>query len=565
MEMNGSELLVRLLIEQGVDTVFGYPGGAVLNIYDALYAHRAEIRHVLTSHEQGAAHAADGYARASGRVGVCIATSGPGATNLVTGIATAMLDSVPLVAITGNVASALLGKDSFQEVDIYGITMPITKHNFMVKDVKDLSRCVREAFRIARAGRPGPVLVDIAKDVTQAKAVYHHPEKPAGEPERRGPSEKELAEALKLIEASERPFIYAGGGVTRSGAEAELKAFAELVRAPLATSLMGISSFPSAHPLSTGMLGMHGSRASNVLITESDLVIAVGARFSDRVTGKKDRFAPGAKILHIDIDPAEINKNVRSHRQLSGDAKRCLASLNERLSRAERPEWMARLAALKAEAPIYPEGGEGGLSPASAVRLMREAAGPEALVVTDVGQHQMWVGQCWDFERPRSFLSSGGMGTMGYSMGAAIGAQTAALSIEGLKGRPVVAFVGDGGFRMNMNELATIARYGLPICIVLMNNGVLGMVRQWQRFFYGERYSETELDRPPDFMKLAEAFGIAGRRASSGPEFAQAAKEAIGSGKPYLIEARIDRDALVLPMVAPGSPIDEQMLRGPHV
>jgi acetolactate synthase I/II/III large subunit len=561
-EIPGSDILVELLIEQGVEAVFGYPGGAVLNIYDSLYRYADRISHVLTSHEQGAAHAADGYARATGKVGVVIATSGPGATNLVTGIATAMLDSVPMVAITGNVARPLLGKDSFQEVDIYGITMPVTKHNFIVKSVEDLAPCVRRAFAIAREGRPGPVLIDVPKDITQAIGLYVAESPKIPEP--KGPRARDLEAAAALIARAKRPFVYAGGGILRSRAWDQLLAFAERVDAPVATSLMGLSSFPSGHRLYSGMVGMHGTKASNELLCDSDLLIAVGARFSDRVVSKKEGFAPDAKILHIDVDAAEVNKNVRASCHLVSDARLALEALIPMIPPRENPEWSHRVAELKAKYPLYPGGSaRGALAPAEAIRAIARACGETSLVVTDVGQHQMWVGQTFPLNRPASLLTSGGMGTMGYSLGAAIGAATAIARGDGLiagKSSRVLCFVGDGGFRMNCNELATIAQYDLPIVVVLMNNGCLGMVRQWQRFFYGERYSHTTLDRPPDFVALAKAFGLGAWRADSPESLEGALAKALESPRPSVLECLIDKDELVLPMVPPGAAITEQKL-----
>jgi len=573
MQYTGARILIESLIEQGVDTVFGYPGGAVLFIYDELYKHRDRIRHVLTSHEQHAAHAADGYARSTGKVGVCIATSGPGATNLVTGIATAYMDSVPIVAITGNVATNLLGKDSFQEVDIAGITMPITKHNWIVKDVRDLAEVVREAIIVAASGRPGPVLIDIPKDVTAAVCEWtprsqHVPEEHqspvalaraarlSARSKRPTFTEEDIAAAVQLITQAKRPFVYAGGGVHIADAAAELRAFVERLNAPVALSLMGKGAIPHDHPLNTGMIGMHGSVASNKAIQKADLVIAIGARFSDRVVSRADKFAPSAKILHIDIDPAEINKNIRSEQWIIGDVKIVLQRLLEQLPERMESDWNGDVAELK---KIVPEAHSRPV-PLHPRFIMEEVArrlGPEAIVATDVGQHQMWAAQFYPINKSRSFLTSGGLGTMGCGMGLALGAKRAHPD------RPVVLFTGDGSFRMNCGELATSANYHLPILIVILNNRVLGMVRQWQALFYDERYAETTLDRPPDFVKLAEAYSAHGYRAEDEKSFVAALEKAlknISDGHTALIEAIIDMDEQVLPMVPGGKAIDEQIL-----
>jgi acetolactate synthase I/II/III large subunit len=557
MELTGAEILMECFLEQGVDTVFGYPGGQILPTYDALYQYADRIRHILTAHEQGASHAADGYARASGRVGVCIATSGPGATNLVTGIATAMIDSVPLVAITGNVPIPLLGKDSFQEVDIFGVTMPVTKHNFIVKDVAELADTVREAFFIAKSGRPGPVLVDIPKDVQTNKTSYH--KKEPVDLARVKPSKPALiAEAARLLAHAKRPFIYAGGGVIRGEASKELFAFQRKLDAPISTSLMGLGCFPSDDPAFTRMIGMHGSKASNSGITECDLLVAVGARFSDRVVGKRSGFAPGAHVLHLDVDPAEINKNVPTDHHLIGELSEILALLTAEMPQGSHPEWKARIAAWKDEYPLYANGV--GLTPQRIIGIVDRLAGKDKTIVADVGQHQMWAGQCFSFTKPRSFIVSGGMGTMGFSLGASIGA---ILGLDGPSGTgkhgPVVTIVGDGGFRMNCIELATAAAYGIPVKIIVMNNGVLGMVRQWQTLFYGKRYSQTVLDRPPDFVKLAEAYGVKGFRISSEDQAEKVLAEAFATEGPCLVDCVIGKDEMVFPMVAPGASISDMI------
>jgi acetolactate synthase-1/2/3 large subunit len=578
MQYTGARILIESLIEQGVDTVFGYPGGSVLFIYDELYKHKDRIRHVLTSHEQHAAHAADGYARSTGKVGVCIATSGPGATNLVTGIATAYMDSVPLVAITGNVPTSLLGKDSFQEVDIAGVTMPITKHNWIVKDVKDLAEVVREAFLVAASGRPGPVLIDIPKDVTAAlcewtprsqKDPLAAPGSAAQSPvalaraarlsargNRQTYTEADVIAAAELISKARRPFVYAGGGVIIADAAEELKALVEKLKAPAALSLMGKGSLPFDHPLNTGMIGMHGSVASNKAIQKADLVIAIGARFSDRVVSKADKFAVDAKILHLDIDPAEINKNVKSEHWIIGDLKKVLGELLQKIPERTENEWNGDVAELK---KIVPEAHSRPvpLHPKFVIEAVAKRLGPEVIVATDVGQHQMWTSQFYPLSRPRSFLTSGGLGTMGCGMGLALGAKMANPN------RPVVLFTGDGSFRMNCAELATAYNYHLPVLVVIMNNRVLGMVRQWQTLFYDERYAETNLDRPPDFVKLAGAYGLQGYRAEGEGQFMEALDKAladIASGKAAVIEAVIDMDEQVLPMVPGGKAIDDMIL-----
>jgi len=551
MLLNGSEIVVECLKEQGVDTVFGYPGGAILNIYDALYKHSDEIRHVLTSHEQGAAHAADGYARATGKVGVCLATSGPGATNLVTGIATAYMDSVPMVAITANVTLPLLGKDSFQEVDIAGVTMPITKHGYIVKNVEKLADTLRKAFEIAQSGRPGPVLVDITKDVTGATCEFAPMQKK--EKERKvSCTEDEIAQVLQFIENAKKPFIYLGGGAVISEASEEVARFAELIDAPVCDTLMGKGAFDGTSPRYTGMIGMHGTKASNLGVSDCDLLIALGARFSDRVIGNPKRFAENAKIVHIDIDPAEINKNIRVDASLTGDLKAVLGLLNERLGekgKKDNSEWMQNVAQLKEKYPLKYDNDK--LSCPYVIEELDRITKGEALISTDVGQHQMWAAQYYRYTKPRTFLSSGGLGTMGYGLGACIGAQV---------GRPdkiCVNIAGDGCFRMNMNELATASRYNIPIIQIVINNHVLGMVRQWQTLFYGKRYSQTILNDKVDFCKVAEGLGCAAIRVSTKEEVAPAIEKAIALKAPVLIECIIPEDDKVFPMVPAGAPIAE--------
>jgi acetolactate synthase-1/2/3 large subunit len=568
----GARILIESLVEQGVDTIFGYPGGAVLNIYDELYRHQDRIRHILVSHEQHAAHAADGYARATGKTGVCLATSGPGATNLVTGIATAYMDSSPLVAITGNVSNALLGRDSFQEVDITGITMPIVKHNWIVKDLRELAEVVREAFIVARCGRPGPVLIDIPKDVTAASAdissylfnasaeVSQRAARLAERAARETFSEDDLKQAAALLRNARRPVIYAGGGVIISDAAPELLAFAERLDAPVALSFMAQAAFPRAHRLWTGMLGMHGAVASNRAIQNADLLITVGARFSDRVTSRSDKFASAAKILHFDIDPAEINKNIRSSFSVPGDIKKILTRLLDTLPELSHPQWLCDIEEWKSLTPAAHNAeaaGDGTLHPRFIIEETARIIGSSSLVVTDVGQHQMWTAQFFPFEQPRQFISSGGLGTMGFGLGAALGAKIA------LPHKNVILFTGDGSFRMNCAELGTLAAYGIPVLVVVCNNGVLGMVRQWQSLFYEKRYSHTILDRPPDFARLAEAYGAAGLRAADRAGFTsalEAARRELAAGRCCVIDAAVGGDEMVLPMVPSGKPIDEQIL-----
>lgn len=547
MQLTGAQIVIECLKEQGVDTVFGYPGGAILNVYDELYLHRGEIRHILTSHEQGASHAADGYARSTGKVGVCFATSGPGATNLVTGIATAYMDSVPMVAITCNVTVPLLGKDSFQEIDIAGITTPITKHNFIVKDVTKLADTIRRAFKIAGTGRPGPVLVDIPKDVTGAVTEYGF-QKP--EPVLRVTEtirEEDLRTALNMLHAAQKPYIFVGGGAVISDASEELREFAQKVDAPVCDTLMGKGAFDGNGESYTGMLGMHGTKTSNLGVSECDLLIAVGVRFSDRVLGNAKKFAKNAKILQFDVDAAEINKNIRVDACVIGDLKEILTRVNRELVQLEHPEWMAHIMEFKAEYPLkYPDTG---LSGPYIIEEVYRATGGEAVIVTEVGQHQMWAAQYYRYSKPRTFLSSGGLGTMGYGLGAAIGAQIAN------PGKQVINIAGDGCFRMNMNEIATAVREKLPLIEIIVNNHVLGMVRQWQNLFYQERYSATVLDDGVDFVKLAEAMGAEGFRAANRQEFSEALQKALHSRIPVVIDCIIDSDDKVWPMVAPGEDI----------
>ena len=549
MLLTGSQIVAECLIEQGVDTVFGYPGGTILNIYDALYQYQDKIHHILTSHEQGAAHAADGYARSTGKVGVCMATSGPGATNLVTGIATAYMDSTPLVAITANVAVSLLGRDSFQEIDIAGVTMPITKHNFIVKDIKDLAPTIRKAFHIASEGRPGPVLVDITKDVTAAKFDFEPIVPEVIEPRKYTYGAQELDQAIKMIEASEKPFIFVGGGAIASDAASELKEFAEKIDAPVTDSLMGKGAYDNTRPRYTGMLGMHGTKASNFGVSQCDLLIVVGARFSDRVTGDTNRFAKDAKIIHIDVDAAEINKNVVVDLGIVGDAKNVLKELNEKLTRQNHPQWLKEIRDLKERYPLSYD--DEGLTGPYVIEQIDYLTNSEAIICTDVGQHQMWAAQYFNYRRPRQFISSGGAGTMGFGLGAAMGAKLANPH------QTVFNIAGDGGFRMNLNELATLSRYNIPVIQVVMNNQVLGMVRQWQTLFYGQRYSNTILEDKVDFCKVAEGLGCKAIKVTTKEEVASAIKIAMEHDGPVVIECMIGKDDKVFPMVAPGGAIAE--------
>ncbi len=549
MKLTGAEIVIECLKEQGVDTVFGYPGGAILNIYDALYRH-GEIRHILTSHEQGASHAADGYARATGKVGVCFATSGPGATNLVTGIATAYMDSVPIVAITCNVGNSLLGKDSFQEVDIKGITMPITKYNFIVKDANDLAKVIRRAFRIAKTGRPGPVLVDMTKDATSDKVEYIKEAPQEILPDDSTIKDEDVEQALELIAESEKPMIFVGGGAISSDASKELLAFAEKVDAPVCDSLMGKGAFSGEHPLYAGMLGMHGTKYANYGVSQCDLLITVGSRFSDRVFGNASHFASHAKVLQIDIDPAEINKNVMTAVGVIGDVKEVLKRLTPRIHAKDHKEWIAHIEELKQRYPLkYSQ--EGLTGPYIVEEIYKATKEKDTIICTEVGQHQMWAAQYYKYKAPRILLTSGGLGTMGYGLGAAIGAKVA---------RPesmVINIAGDGCFRMNMNELATASRYGIPVIEVVINNHVLGMVRQWQTLFYGGRYSATTIDDKADFVKVAEALGCRGIRVTRKEEVAPALKEAMECGGPVVLDCQIDCDDKVFPMVPAGAAIED--------
>ena len=543
MQLNGSQIIIECLKEQGVDTVFGYPGGTILNVYDELYKH-PEIRHILTSHEQGASHAADGYARATGKVGVCFATSGPGATNLVTGIATAYMDSVPVVAITANVGTPLLGKDSFQEIDIAGVTMPITKYSVIVKDVKMLAETIRKAFRIARSGRPGPVLVDVTKDVTAALCEYTYTEPEKILPKTDKIRQEDLERAAGMIAASKKPFLFVGGGAAISRAEQEVRELAAKIQAPVCDSLMGKGTFPGTEETYTGMLGMHGTKASNLGMYACDLVIVLGARFSDRDVGDTKHFANQAKILQIDVDPAEINKNVRVDAEIIGDIREVLKRLLPMIPEEKHPEWIAEMEELKKKYPLsyHAEG----LSGPYIVEEIYRVTGGDALICTDVGQHQMWTAQYYKYVNPRTLITSGGLGTMGYGLGAAMGAKC---------GRPektVINVAGDGCFRMNMNEIATLARYKIPVIEVVINNHVLGMVRQWQTLFYDKRYSQTILNDKTDFVKVAEAMGAVGMRVTKKEEFGPALEKAISLGVPVVIDCQIDCDDKVFPMVAAG-------------
>ncbi len=549
MLLTGAEILIKSLIDEGVETIFGYPGGAVLNIYDELYKYKDKIHHVLTCHEQGASHAADGYARATGKIGVCLATSGPGATNLVTGIATAYMDSTPMVAITGNVAKSLLGKDSFQEVDITGITMPITKHNYIVRDVNDLQNIIREAFYIAQEGRPGPVLIDIPKDITADKAQYIKliPKEIIRKSEYI--TSKSLKEAVELINESKKPFIYAGGGIGLSGANSELIDFAEKINAPVSTSLMCMSEFPNDHKLYTGMIGMHGTKASNIAATKCDLLITLGARFSDRVISNQDHIK-NAKILQIDVDPAEINKNIKVDKCIVGDLKLALDKLIPLINEKKNEEWFNLINGLKENKKII-SGNE--TTPEILFDKLNKLNDGSLIISTEVGQHQMWAAQYFQFKSKRSFITSGGLGTMGYGLGAAIGASI------GKPDKRVINIAGDGSFGMNCNELVTAVKNRLPLIQIVMNNNCLGMVRQWQSLFYEERYSETTLDRPTDYVKLAEAFGAKAFRINKVDQIDDILRKALDSKGPVLIDYLINSNKKVFPMVAPGAPISQIM------
>ena len=551
MLLTGAEILIKSLLDEGVDTVFGYPGGAVLNIYDYLYKYKDKIKHYLSCHEQNAAHAADGYARSTGKVGVCIATSGPGATNLVTGIATAYMDSIPLVAITGNVSKDLLGKDSFQEVDITGITMPITKHNFIVKDINNLQKTIRKAFYIAREGRPGPVLIDIPKDITVDKTEYKELEPLEVEPKSKHVTEEVLVEVSKYINESSKPLIYAGGGVINANATEELINFAEKLNAPVATTLMCRGAIPSEHRLNTGMIGMHGSNASNILATKCDLIIALGARFSDRVISDRE-FINNAKVIQIDVDPAEVNKNVKVDSFIIGDIKIVLQKLIPLLNEKKNKEWLNTVDELKLLALTKSNRDDGEeLTPKFLFETLSDMDSGNFIIATEVGQHQMWTAQYFNFKTPRTLISSGGLGTMGFGLGAAIGAKVANPE------KTVFNIAGDGSFGMNCNEFATAVKYNIPIKVIVMNNNALGMVRQWQSLFYEARYSQTTLDRATDFVKLAEAFGGVGFRVENREELENVLNEALAIDKPVIIDYMIDSDKKVFPMVAPGAPIHQ--------
>lgn len=551
MLLTGAEILVKSLLDEGVDTIFGYPGGSVLNIYDYLYKYKDKIKHYLSCHEQSAAHAADGYARSTGRVGVCIATSGPGATNLVTGIATAYMDSVPLIAITGNVPKDLLGKDSFQEVDITGITMPITKHNFIVKDINNLQETIRKAFFIAREGRPGPVLIDIPKDITVNKTEYKDLKPLEVNPKTKHITESALNEVAKYINESSKPLIYAGGGVINSDSTEELINFAEKLNAPVATTLMCRGAIPSEHRLNTGMIGMHGSNASNILATKCDLIIALGARFSDRVISDRE-FINNAKVIQIDVDPAEVNKNVKVDSFIIGDIKVALQKLIPLLNEKKNKEWLNTVEELKLLAVTKNNSDDGEeLTPRFLFEKLSDMDKGDFIITTEVGQHQMWTAQYFNFKTPRTLISSGGLGTMGFGLGASIGVKVANPD------KTVFNIAGDGSFGMNCNEFATAVKYNIPIKVIVMNNNALGMVRQWQSLFYEARYSQTTLDRATDFVKLAEAFGGVGFRVEKREELEDVLKEALAVNKPVIIDYRIDSDKKVFPMVAPGAPIHQ--------
>ena len=543
MELNGSQIVLEVLKEQGVDTIFGYSGGTILNIFDELYKYGDTFKHILTAHEQGASHAADGYARATGKVGVCFATSGPGSTNLVTGIATAYMDSIPVVAITCNYATSGLGRDSFQEVDICGITMPITKHNFQVKSVEELAPVIRRAFKIAMSGRKGPVLVDIPKDFTAAKCEYT-PE-PAQIPEETvKPKEKCFNRAIELLKGAKKPLIYVGGGCILSDVGSDLIRFAEKIDAPVVSSLMGLGAFPNGHPLHLGLIGMHGHFVSNKAAHDCDVLITCGARFSDRVAGNRKKFAPNAEILHIDIDAAEMDKNIVSNYHLRGDLKNILPMITDAVEQLDHTEWKNEVNAAKRPFVQLQIGDY--VNPQTLIEKIDSATDNNAVIVTDVGQHQLWAAQFYKFKEPRTFLTSGGLGTMGYSMGAAMGAQI------GCPQKQVIMFTGDGGFHMNLSELATMASYGIPVKMFVMNNKVLGMVRQWQKLFYGNRFSDTDPHRKTDFVKVAEAFGVKGMRINTNDEIDSVVKEALEYQGPVLVDCRISPDSNVLPMIPPG-------------
>lgn len=552
MELSGAQIIIETLIEQGCKTAFGYPGGAVLNIYDELYNNADRIEHIITAHEQGAAHAADGYARATGEVGVVIATSGPGATNLVTGIATAMLDSVPMVAITGNVSTDLIGRDSFQEVDIMGITIPITKHNYFVKNVEDLADTIREAFKIAKSGRPGPVLIDVPKDVQINKCEYTA--QPIEEPYMyEDASDENIEAAVEIIGEARRPYIYCGGGVIISDAAKEVVELSEKIDAPVGCSMMGLSAIPSDHPNALGMQGMHGTFAASRAMAEADVIIALGVRFSDRATGNKKKFAHSARIIHIDIEPAELGKNIPAYLGIIADVKKTLQTINAKVAEKKHDEWKAKVSEFKKRSE-NPNFNPDDMRPFQIIDCVKKYAEHDTVIATDVGQHQMWTAQRYRFEKPRTFITSGGLGTMGYGLGAAIGAAKGS-------GQKTVLFTGDGSFGMNLNELATAVTFDIPVIVVIMNNGVLGMVRQWQTIFYQKHYSNTTLGRKTNFKMLAEAFGAKGYTCKTMNEFEKAFAESYAAGGPAVIDCHIDMDEMVLPMTPPGGTIDQIIVK----
>ena len=552
MQLTGADILIRTLIEQGCDTVFGYPGGQILNVYDSLYKYQNEIRHMLTAHEQGAAHAADGYARATGKVGVVMSTSGPGATNLVTGIATAYLDSIPLVAICGNVPTTQIGTDSFQEIDITGVTLPITKHNYFVGSVENLADTIREAFALAQSGRPGPVLIDVPKDVQIAVCDYE-PQEPVQPEERHAAKDVRIKEAAALINASKRPFIYFGGGLITSEAQEEMLALAEKIDAPIGCSLMGLSGIPTDHPRFLGMQGMHGHYASSMAMHDADLIISLGVRFNDRVTGNREKFAKLAQIIHIDVDGSELSKTVNSACGLRGDVKLTLQKLIPLVNAEQKPDWEKAVKALKETENDYLDI-RPGLTPRNAIMTLNKHLGENTAVATDVGQHQMWAAQNVNFKKPRRFISSGGLGTMGFGLGAAIGAAVGT-------GERSVLVTGDGSFGMCLNELTTAVTYNVPVVILLMNNGVLGMVRQWQTLFFNKHYSNTILDRKTDFVALARAFGADGEAVDTVAALDKAFEHAFSCDGPYVINCRIDKDEFVLPMLPPGGSMDDIIMK----
>lgn len=552
MLTSGSDILVKTLIEQGCDTVFGYPGGQILNVYDSLYTHQDEINHVLAAHEQGAAHAADGYARATGKVGVVISTSGPGATNLITGIATAYLDSIPLVAICGNVPTTQIGSDSFQEIDITGVTLPITKHNYFVSDVESLADTIREAFRIAKSGRPGPVLIDVPKDVQIAMCEYEH-KAPVQKDEPQPAKDVRIEKAAELINSCKRPYVYFGGGLITAGAQEEMLKLAEKIDASIGCSLMGLSAIPTAHPRFLGMQGMHGHFASSMAMHKADLIISLGVRFNDRVTGNRSKFATGAKIIHIDVDGSELSKTVSAVCGLRGDVKLTLQKLLPLVNESEKPEWTAKVKLFKEQEEDFLDKRDS-LTPRQAILTLNKHLGENTAVCTDVGQHQMWSAQNLCFRNPRRFLSSGGLGTMGFGFGAAIGAAYGT-------GERSVLVTGDGSFGMNLNELATAVRYNVPVVVLIMNNGVLGMVRQWQTLFYNKHYSNTVLQRKTDFTAFAKAFGADGERVETVDELDKALERAFSADGPYIVDCAIDKDEFVLPMLPPGGSMDDIITR----